>query len=330
MARQARLDAPGVLHHVMARGPDRQRIFRDDPDREDFLRRVGALADSEAWEVSAWALIPNHFHLLVRTGKSGLSRNMRVLMSGYSGYFNRRHGRKGHVFQNRFKSVVCEEDEYFPELVRYLHLNPVRAGIVGDMKDPARYPYTGHSGLMGKVKRPWQAVDRVLWMFGENRRRARRGYERFVCEGIGKGRRPELMGGGLLRSQGVRELRRGRESYRFDERVLGSSAFVTALMEELDRRDAVPRTTVTLEELTARIGKSFGVAPEALRGGGRRRKVSEARTVLCRVWNGYLGRSGRELGRYLGISPQAVYGAVRRCEVEYEIAEEDLKEWLKK
>ena len=126
MPRQARLDARGVLHHVMARGIEQGLIFRDDRDRDDFVRRLSELAEKEAWLIYAWALMPNHFHLLVRTGKNPLSRNMRSLMSGYAGYFNRRHKRHGHVFQNRYKSIVCEEETYFLELVRYLHLNPLR------------------------------------------------------------------------------------------------------------------------------------------------------------------------------------------------------------
>jgi len=109
---------------------------------------VADLADSEAWEVYAWALVPNHFHLLVQTGAFPLSRNMRVLMSGYAGRFNRRHRRRGHVFQNRFNSVVCETEEYFLELLRYLHLNPLRAGIVTNMKGRSGSEPTRHLGII--------------------------------------------------------------------------------------------------------------------------------------------------------------------------------------
>ena len=149
MPRQARLDAPGVLHHVMARGIERRRIFLDDRDREDFLRRLSELATSTALEVYAWSLMPNHFHLLVRTVKLSLSQNMRSLMSGYAGYFNRRHRRHGHVFQNRFKSIVCEEEVYLLELVRYLHLNPLRAKVVKHIRELERYPYSGSLGPFG-------------------------------------------------------------------------------------------------------------------------------------------------------------------------------------
>ena len=147
MPRGPRLDAPGVLHHVMVRGIERRSIFRDTKDRADFLARLAALADAGALVVYAWALLPNHAHLLVRTGQRPLARSMRSLLTGYAGTFNRRHHRVGHLFQNRYKSVVVEEEAYLVELVRYLHLNPLRAGILRDLRALDRYPWTGHAAL---------------------------------------------------------------------------------------------------------------------------------------------------------------------------------------
>lgn len=135
MPRGPRLDAPGALHHVMARGLDRQLIFRDGRDRDDFVRRLASLAEAGALGIYAWALLPNHFHFLVRTAHRPLSRAMRSLLTGYAGAFNRRHRRTGHLFQNRYKSIVVEEETYFLELVRYLHLNPVRAGVGTSLRD---------------------------------------------------------------------------------------------------------------------------------------------------------------------------------------------------
>ncbi len=118
MPRGPRLDAPGVLHHVMVRGWERRAIFRDDRDRADFVRRLAALAEGGAFAVCAWALLPNHAHLLVRTGTRPLPGAMRSLLSGYAGAFNRRHQRTGHLFQNRYKSIVVEEEPYLLELQR--------------------------------------------------------------------------------------------------------------------------------------------------------------------------------------------------------------------
>ena len=165
MPRGPRLDAPGVLHHVMARGLDRQSIFRDDHDRDDFVRRLAALAEAGALVVYAWALLPNHFHLLVRTANKPLPRAMRSLLTGYAGAFNRRHRRSGHLFQNRYKSIVVEEEPYFLELVRYLHLNPVRAGVVANLRGLDRYPYSGHAAVLGTARYPWQDTATVLRQF---------------------------------------------------------------------------------------------------------------------------------------------------------------------
>jgi len=127
MPHQPRLDAPGVLHHVMVRGIERTPIFRADADRADLVARLADLAEQGALTVHAWALLPNHAHVLVRTGTRPLARTMRSLLTGYARAFNRRHRRGGHLFQNRYTSILVEEEPSLLELVRSLPLNPVRA-----------------------------------------------------------------------------------------------------------------------------------------------------------------------------------------------------------
>jgi len=168
----------------MVRGIERRPIFRDTKDRADFLARLAALADAGALVVYAWALLPNHAHLLVRTGQRPLARSMRSLLTGYAGTFNRRHHRVGHLFQNRYKSVVVEEGAYLVELVRYLHLNPLRAGILRDLRALDRYPWTGHAALCGRAEYAWQATGEILAQFGRDRRRARAAYRAFVAAGV--------------------------------------------------------------------------------------------------------------------------------------------------
>ena len=154
MPRQPRLDAPGVLQHVMARGIERRKIFWDDKDRFLFLERLAIILEETQTQCYAWALIPNHFHLLLRIGQTPLSTVMRRLMTGYAVNFNKRHRRAGHLFQNRYKSVVCEEENYLLELTRYIHLNPLRARLVEDLKSLDKYPWTGHSAILGRRKNP--------------------------------------------------------------------------------------------------------------------------------------------------------------------------------
>jgi len=146
------------------------------------------------------AILSNHFHILCRTKKRPLSLSMRKLLTGYAVNFNKRHRRHGHLVQNRYKSIVCQEDVYLAELVRYIHLNLLRAGVVKDLGELRDCPWSGHSALMGKMDgREWQNRDYVFSYFG-GERRGRRNYLKFMEEGISLGRRPELVGGGLVRS----------------------------------------------------------------------------------------------------------------------------------
>jgi len=221
MPRQARLDAPGLLQHVMARGIERRKLFRDDKDRKSFLDRLAIILEETQTQCYAWALIPNHFHLLLRMGQTPLSKVMRRLMTGYAVSFNRRYKRIGHLFQNRYKSVICEEDPYLLELIHYIHLNPLRAKLVQDLKDLDKYSWTGHSAILGKRKNPLvpypssnkkrenpekslaeKTIEDVLLRFVDKLNEARRRYRQFVKNGVDRGSRPELQGGGLIRSSG--------------------------------------------------------------------------------------------------------------------------------
>jgi REP element-mobilizing transposase RayT len=159
MPRKARIDAPGALHHIIVRGIEKRKIFEDDKDRNHFIKRLDDILTEAETPIYAWALIPNHVHLLLKTGLTPIATIMRRLLTGYAVYFNRRHRRYGHLFQNRYKSILCQEGPYFRELVRYIHLNPLRAKLVENIKVPYKYPYSGHSAVVGKFKRDWQQVD---------------------------------------------------------------------------------------------------------------------------------------------------------------------------
>jgi len=257
---------------------------------------------------------------LVRTGTRPLPRSMRSLLTGYAGAFNRRHKRVGHLFQNRYKSVVVEAEPYLLELVRYLHLNPLRAKVVPDLRALDRSPWTGHSALLGTVPRPWQDTATILAQFGPTPRRAIRAYRAFVQDGLPQGRRPDLQGGGLVRSLGgwaaVAQLRRGREAYQGDERVLGAPAFV----EELRRAAAAPAERPpkrpALMAVLGALAATAGLPPEALAGIGRSPRIARAREGAAYLWCRVAGQSGRVLAAALGLSHQAVSAAAARGERE--------------
>ena len=154
------------MHHVMVRGIEKRKIVDDGRDGQAFVGRLGEVARATGTAIYAWSLMSNHAHILLRSGSQGLPTFMRRLLTGYAMDYNRRHRRHGHLFQNRYKSIICEEDPYVRELVRYIHLNPLRAGLVKDLKELDRYRWCGHSVLLGRVKCEWQDRSFVLGWFG--------------------------------------------------------------------------------------------------------------------------------------------------------------------
>jgi len=319
MPRQARLDAPGTLHHVMIRGIEGANIFRDDKDREHFLSRVGEIGKGTGTRILAWTLMDNHVHMLLFSGSSGLPRFMRRLLTGYAVWFNRKHQRWGHLFQNRYKSIVCEEDRYLLELVRYIHLNPLRSHVVGSLEELDRYRWSGHGVLVGKVRRDWQERQYVLNQFGRGGRQSIRAYRKFIEEGKGLGRRPELVGGGLVRSLGgwskVLSLRSRGEEVAYDSRILGSGDFVQGVMrdaEETVARQLRNRMTKSIEEIIRRMCRGSGVSEREVRSGSQRRRVSKVRVEIACFLSREMGISMAEIARRLGVGASAVAMAIRR------------------
>jgi REP element-mobilizing transposase RayT len=298
----------------MGRGIDGIKIFKNKKDREDFLERLADLCRTDALGVYAWALMSNHFHLLLRTGNQLLSDSMRKLLTGYVVNYNRRHKRYGHLFQNRYKSIICEDDPYLLELARYIHLNPLRAGIVKTLKELKGYQWCGHSGIIGSVKREWQDRHTVLAYFGKRRKRAIEKYEDFVGEGIEAGSRPELVGGGLIRSLGgwsqVLSLRRVGSKVFSDERILGSSEFVNNVIADAEEKaKETLRLTLkisNLPSLALKVCEGQGVDEAGLRSGLRKREVVRSRRIFCQIAVKKMGYSGADVARFLGINTSAV------------------------
>jgi REP element-mobilizing transposase RayT len=274
---------------------------------------LAALVEEGAMDVYAWVLMPNHFHLLCKTQNRSLSSSMRKILTGYVVNFNRRHRRYGHLFQNRFKSIVCQQDRYLKELVRYIHLNLLRAGLVKDLIELSHNPWSGHSALMGEVKREWQNTDYVLSFFGHDRYR-RKNYQRYVQKGAALGGRPELIGGGLVRSLGgwseVLALRSHGKKQRSDQRILGDSEFVQEVISGLD--DLVKKNLrlsgqrIDIHALGQQVCRKYNISPGELCSGSRRRVVVEARGSMAWIAVRELGYSGADVARYLGVTNSCV------------------------
>lgn len=316
MPRQARLDVPGVLQHVMARGIERSKIFFDDRDYQFMKDRLGELLQETRIDCLAWTFIPNHFHLLLRTYQTSLATFMRRLMTAYAGYFNRRHHRSGHLFQNRYKSLVCEEEPYLLELVRYIHLNPVRSGLVKDLGELERCPWCGHGAMVGKKEVGWQKTDEVLGYFSQKVRKARWGYRRFMLEGIDQGRRPELTGGGIMRRM------KGNERFDYrprpleeevsDPRILGSGDFVESVLRRGQKEIKISR--FKWKELVDGVIKWAGITPLELCSGSKHPPIAEARSILSLIAVRQMGMRTTEVSQFLNVSQPAVSKLVLRGE----------------
>ena len=323
MPRIARLDTPGLLHHVMIRGIERRKIFDDAKDRENFIERLSVLLPETKTQCYAWSFLSNHAHFLLRSGPGGIATLMRRLLTGYAVSYNRRHSRHGQLFQNRYKSIICQEDAYLLELVRYIHLNPLRAKVVSDLKELDRYPYCGHSALMGKQKREWQDIKYVLGFFGKRAGGARKGYVIYVKRGIALGRRPELVGGGLIRSLGgwdeIKKIRlKGKDRIKSDQRILGESDFVRDVLSESEdqfsRKYKLKNLGYDFEKVIERVCKLFQLEKDYITGRGRQKERVRARDLVC-YWSVVeLGMSKVDLARSFDITPAAVSYSVQRGE----------------
>ena len=320
MPRKARIDAPGAIHHIIARGIECRKIFYDDVDRDRFLERLDDVLTETDTPCFAWALIPNHLHLLLRTGAVPIATVMRRLLTGYAVTFNRRHRRHGHLFQNRYKSILCQEDLYLLELVRYIHLNPIRAGILKEVKQLDVYPYCGHSVMMGKIDFSWHHTDYVLKFYHSKYVTARKRYREYVKKGIDDGRRPELVGGGLVRSAGgwaaVKAMRRGLDRTKSDERILGDGDFVETVLkaaqEKLDRKSRLAADGYDFDWLVGRVAKQLGIEPKDVLAPGKYAQNVRARGVLCYWGARELGMTTVDLARKLNLGQPTVSQAVAR------------------
>ena len=320
MPRQARLDAPGTLHHIMARAIDGTPLFRDRKDRENLLSRLPALLKMTGTTILAWALMDNHFHLLILSGRQKISKFMRCLLTGYALYYNRKYRRRGHLFQNRFKSILCEKEPYLLELVRYIHLNPLRAGKVKSLSELDSFPWSGHAALIGKTKMDWQERDYVLTQFSPEPRKAVQIYHRFLTEGKEQGRRDDLSGGGAIRSYNgwsqVISQRGTSNRLDHDPRILGKAEYVNEIL-----REASPETRKQfkagekeklISQVITQICRQAGLRDMELRHGSQRKAVSRARAHIAVQLNREYGIPMAEIARAVGVSTTAIIKAIQK------------------
>ncbi|MBI4396443.1 MAG: transposase [Elusimicrobia bacterium] len=306
---------------MITRGIERRAIFLDDDDRREFLTRLEDGLQKTGCLCYAWVLMPNHVHLLIRTSATPLSDLLRRLLTGYAVTFNRRHHRSGYLFQNRYKSILCQEEAYFLELVRYIHLNPVRAKMVTIMKELDRFPWSGHAVLVGVQKSYWQRREEVLDRFGSQESLAVERYRRFIQDGWGMGRRDDLVGGGLRRSAGGWEalagMKNNKDYQRGDERILGDGDFVNAVLKEseeaLMEKERLAKAGWTWERLVHKVCQEAGISPQDLFRKGRSNAISRAKEMVVKAGIQKMGMRQRDIADKLGLTQGALSQIYRRC-----------------
>lgn len=250
MARQPRLEYAGALHHVMSRGNDGIPIFRDDADRVLFLEFLGEEVARSLWILHEYSLMDNHFHLTIETPECTLSTGMHRLLARYAQRFNRKHRRRGHLFQERFKNVLVENESYGLTLSRYIALNAVRAGLV---RRPEDWRWCSYAARIGVAEPPsWLTIDPLLSQFGSGRKGQQKAYRAFVLEGIDE---PEVLPGHVVAGM-----------------FLGTDSWIDRMQQLLDQTDRSvehPRHQVhpgrpLLDDVVAAVAQTFDTTVEAI------------------------------------------------------------------
>ena len=294
MARRPRVHFPGALYHVISRGNQRQKIYKDDPDYQRFETLLGEVIKRHVLTLYAYVLMPNHFHLLVEVGRVPLSKAMQVLLYRYTRRYNQRYRKSGHLFQGRYKAILCDRDNYLMELIRYLHLNPVRAGMA---RDPGRYRWSSHEAYIGGKSTSGIAVEDGLKLWGAHRVQAIKAYQQFIRDGLGAGHQEEYY-----------EVK--------DQRYLGDDNFVEAVCRNIDEQEPASPVKITMEEILRELARGTGMTLRGLLGKGRGRVESRLRAEAA-----YTGRevgaiSLTEAAKYLGRDSSTISLAVKRLEEE--------------
>jgi REP element-mobilizing transposase RayT len=284
MARRRRLFAAGLLYHVIARGNHREPTFLTDPDYQAYVTRLATYQKRYGVALYAYCLMPNHVHLLLQTSESPLAKFMQGVQQSYTQRFNRVHDKVGHLFQARYRAIVCEQDEYLLALIRYIHLNPVRAGMVAD---PEEYPYSGHRAYLGRDGRGLIDTGPVLTLLGGRDR-----YRRFVSAGIGAGHEARY--------------------YETEQpEILGARPFARSIGQlTAQPLGALPRTP--LDMAVRELGRRFGVDVSILRSPDRSHRVTGARAAVSFILVRRLGYPLADVAAALGRDASTIAVMVSR------------------
>lgn len=292
MARKPRIQFEGAFYHVITRGNQRQKIFRDEEDYRRYLEILARYKDLYKYRLYAYVFMNNHVHLLIETSKTPLSKILQGINQSYTARFNKRYKTVGHLLQGRYKAILCDRDSYLLSLVKYIHLNPVRARLI---KNPEEYPWSSHRAYIKPVRRSIVDEQQVLRMFSEDKGRARRLYQAYIIDGI------------AVKKEDIYST--------IDKRILGDERFAETVMGKCEASIELGRKEkeYTLAAMANAIGESFGVTLRQMRQKGKDRGIAQGRKLLSLVAHEY-GYRGREIAEYMQKDPALITRHIKEKE----------------
>jgi REP element-mobilizing transposase RayT len=306
MARKPRIHFPGALYHVIARGNRGQKIYRDDSDYELYLQFLEEYKERYRFALYAYALLPNHLHLLIEVGEIPLSRLMQTLQFRYTRNFNIKYRKFGHLFQGRYKAILCEKDAYLVELSAYIHLNGVRARLAGD---PIEYPWSSYRIYMSEQRSELVDKELILAQFSKKRKIAVKGYENFVKERTGQGH-----------VKAFYELK--------DQRLLGEDEFVEEVHRGLNE-DLSFVYDIRIREMVSEVGLVLKIPTEFINSADRNRLGALGRGVVGLIGRKLGGHTIKAVAEHFNRDPVAITQGVKKVETKLR-EESDFKQAIEK
>ncbi len=309
MARRPRIEYEGAFYHVICRGNQRQKIFKDIEDFTRYLELLGRYKNQYKYFLYSYVLMNNHVHLLIETQIVPLWKILQGINQSYTQYFNRKHRTVGHLFQGRYKAILCDRDAYLLALIKYIHLNPVRAKIV---KTPDEYAWSGHRNYIQKTEgKGLTDTDQVLRMFSENKSSARRLYKAYM---------------------GFPASVKKKDIYStIDQRILGDEKFLDKIREHYDAEKIEGKRAkeYTLKEIARGVEKAFAVSLEEIRGKKKDKKILKGRQLLSGIAKEY-GYRGKEIAEYMQKDDSVITRYLRekvRLKESINKVMEELRDW---
>lgn len=291
MARKPRIHYPGAVYHVILRGNAGQPIFLDDRDRTRLYLLIQEGVERFGCRIHAFCLMTNHLHLALQVGEKPLSRIMQNICFRYTRWVNWRYGKTGHLFQGRYKAILLDADSYLLELVRYIHLNPVRSHMVAL---PEEHPWSSHRAYLEKETIPWLTTEWVLSVFSTNKKVALKKYHEFLSNADDDSAKPALSHGNI------------------EGRILGDDLFADEAMR-MSGEPVIPK--VTINEVLILVAREYMLDMKDLTSAGRERTAAEARAMTALLVRENTKLTLSDLAKHLGRDLSTMsYGAKRLVE----------------